>query len=290
MGITNSTLAPFVTIGLPVYNGEKYLSLALDSLLAQTFTDFEIIISDNASTDNTEKICNDYAKKDKRIKYFRQDRNIGVVKNFLFVREEGARSKYFMWAAHDDLWAEDWLKVLLAEFKSDDLAVRGKVTNIDENGNTLGLTNVTSFNKGQVVKVFMDNEKNCRAFYWYALFNNQLLSQANLKYLDLDSTFGADVLLITHLVQFGALRTTEKTTQLYRRHTNSSTNLHAKHWFGLRKVIYYLFPINTYLFTIKIVNIKYKPLIFMAVPFKFIKSQFDIWPRIFKLLFTGSTL
>ena len=122
--------------------------------------------------------------------------------------------------------------------------------------------------------------------YWYALFNNQLYDQADKSLIN--STFGVDVLYIIHLVQFGALRTTEKTSQMYRRHTNSVTNLYAKQWFGLRKLIYYLFPIYAYIYCIKAVNVKYKLLIFFAIPFKFIKSQINIWPRIIKLIFTGS--
>jgi len=70
---------------MPVYNGEKYIREALDSLLAQTFTDFELIISDNASTDGTQVICEEYAARDPRIRYVRQRENRGAVANFRFV-------------------------------------------------------------------------------------------------------------------------------------------------------------------------------------------------------------
>lgn len=98
---TNST--PAVSIGMPVYNGEKFIIEALDSILAQTFTDFELIISDNASTDGTEAICNDYATRDSRIRYFRQNENAGALFNFKFVLNE-ARGSFFKWAAVDDLF------------------------------------------------------------------------------------------------------------------------------------------------------------------------------------------
>lgn len=88
---------------MPVYNGEKYVREALDALLAQTYTDFELIISDNASTDCTERICRDYAKRDSRISYIRQSVNIGAAKNFQYVLN-AARGEYFMWAAYDDYW------------------------------------------------------------------------------------------------------------------------------------------------------------------------------------------
>lgn len=97
-----------VTIGMPVYNGADYICDALDSLLAQSFTDFEIIISDNASTDDTEKICRKYVEKDSRIKYLRQETNIGAQPNFEFVLAASS-GIYFMWAAHDDIWSKNYL-------------------------------------------------------------------------------------------------------------------------------------------------------------------------------------
>ena len=96
------TAVPRVTIGLPVYNGENYLAEAIDSILGQTFTDFELIISDNASTDRTEEICRRYAAEDDRIRYFRHDRNRGASPNYNFTVEK-ARGEYFKWAAHDDV-------------------------------------------------------------------------------------------------------------------------------------------------------------------------------------------
>lgn len=91
-----------VSIGMPVYNGSRYLGAALDSLLAQEYPDFEIIISDNASDDETEVICRDYAARDARVHYYRADRNMGALWNFVHVFEL-AGGEYFMWAAHDDL-------------------------------------------------------------------------------------------------------------------------------------------------------------------------------------------
>jgi len=99
---------PKVSVGMPVFNGEKFIREALDSLLAQTFTDFELIISDNASTDKTEAICRKYAIKDKRIRYVRQSKNRGGVNNFKWVLD-AAVGEYFMWAACDDKWSKTYL-------------------------------------------------------------------------------------------------------------------------------------------------------------------------------------
>ncbi len=92
---------PKVSIGLPVYNGEKYLRRAVDSVLQQDYLDFELIISDNGSTDSTAEICKSYAQKDSRVRYCRSEKNQGAKWNFNFVFEQ-ARGQYFKWAAYDD--------------------------------------------------------------------------------------------------------------------------------------------------------------------------------------------
>ena len=100
--------APRVSIGLPVYNGERFLSQSLDSLLEQTYGDFELIVCDNASTDATEEICRNYALRDRRIVYVRRKKNQGMAENFNFAFA-AARGDYFKWAAHDDLHAPEFL-------------------------------------------------------------------------------------------------------------------------------------------------------------------------------------
>lgn len=93
---------------MPVFNGEKTIEAALDSILGQSHPDFELIISDNASTDRTEEICRQYAKEDCRIHYIRQPQNIGAAKNFLYVLEQ-SQAQYFMWATSDDVKSVDFL-------------------------------------------------------------------------------------------------------------------------------------------------------------------------------------
>ena len=87
---------------MPVFNGEKFIQEKLDSLLSQTFTNFELIISDNASTDLTPKICKEFEKKDNRIRYYRQSETINPVLNFDFVLQK-AKCNYFIWTAVDDI-------------------------------------------------------------------------------------------------------------------------------------------------------------------------------------------
>ncbi len=99
---------PRVSIGLPVYNGEGFLEEAMDAIVMQSYNDFEIIISDNASTDRTREICEDYASRDPRIRYFRSEVNKGAAWNYNRVFEL-ARGEYFRWAAHDDLIEPEYL-------------------------------------------------------------------------------------------------------------------------------------------------------------------------------------
>ena len=94
---------PALTIGLPVFNGEEYLAEALDGLLGQTFEDFELIISDNASTDSTGAICRDYARRDRRIRYVRQPHNVGAGPNHNLLVPL-ASAPLFKWASHDDVY------------------------------------------------------------------------------------------------------------------------------------------------------------------------------------------
>lgn len=102
-----------VSIGMPVFNGAKSISQAIDSLLVQSFTDFELVISDNASSDVTEAICLEYASKDSRVRYSRSSRNFGALKNFQTVLEM-ARGELFFWAAHDDWWDSRFVESAVA--------------------------------------------------------------------------------------------------------------------------------------------------------------------------------
>lgn len=100
---------PLVFVGIPVYNGEKFIKRRIESILSQSHTNFEILISDNASNDTTPNICKKFEKLDKRISYFRQPKNLGYVENFNYLIKNG-RGKYFVIAGVDDLWEPDFLE------------------------------------------------------------------------------------------------------------------------------------------------------------------------------------
>jgi len=107
--------APRVTVGLPVFNGEKYLAGALACLQGQDHEDFEVVISDNASTDGTESICREYAGKDRRIRYYRNPANLGASRNYNRVFAL-ARGEFFKWASHDDEFHPSLLRRCLETF------------------------------------------------------------------------------------------------------------------------------------------------------------------------------
>ena len=109
---------PLVTIGLPVYNGEKLVSRAIDSVLAQTCPDVRLLISDNCSIDGTPDICRGYAEKDSRVVYTVTERNLGAAGNYTRTAQL-ARSRYFKWISHDDLISPDFVESCLAVAESD---------------------------------------------------------------------------------------------------------------------------------------------------------------------------
>ena len=92
-----------ITVGIPVYNGGTEVERAIKSVLNQTFTKFKVLISDNASTDESAEICKSLEKIDRRIQVHRHDINIGGIQNFYFLLKQ-ARTEYFVWLAHDDWW------------------------------------------------------------------------------------------------------------------------------------------------------------------------------------------
>jgi glycosyltransferase involved in cell wall biosynthesis len=140
-----SVRRPKVSVGMPVYNGERYLAEALESLLGQRFEDFEVVISDNASTDATEEICRAYAEKDDRIRYVRNRENVGVIDNFNTVfRLSGGR--YFKWAASDDVCASEYLQraVQVLDDRPSVVLAWAKTVGIDERGERVPLPNEVS--------------------------------------------------------------------------------------------------------------------------------------------------
>ena len=136
--MSGSVTKPRVGIGMPVYNGERYLEETITATLAQTFEDFELIIADNASTDKTEQICRDFAAQDSRIQYIRNPVNIGASKNYTICFKP-SKSEYFRWGNADDLPEKDLVEkcVKVLDENPDTVLAYGKTRIIDEYGKFL---------------------------------------------------------------------------------------------------------------------------------------------------------
>ena len=128
-------LAAKLAIGMPVFNGENFMHEALDSLLGQSFGEFELIISDNASTDATADIAADYAARDRRVRYVRLDSNIGAARNYDNVYRL-ASAPYFKWAAHDDYYSDNYLEECVGVLDADPGVVLCQATTrlVDDQG------------------------------------------------------------------------------------------------------------------------------------------------------------
>ena len=148
--MTNSI--PAISLGLPVYNGAEYLAAMIESIQAQTFTDFELIITDNASTDDTADIARAYAKKDPRIHYHLNERNVGAAGNYNRCFELG-RGKYFKWCAHDDLLSPNFLEACYKALEERDDIVMAFGAKVDIDGSD---NEIPSDNPDQPVD-FSDN-------------------------------------------------------------------------------------------------------------------------------------
>jgi hypothetical protein len=126
---------PLLSIGLPVYNGAKHLRESIESLLAQDVEDLELVISDNASTDDTPAICAAYAKKDSRVRYSRNESNVGAAANYNRVFEL-SNGTYFMWGSDDDVWDPRFARLCIAKLEKHPAAVlcTSQLLYVDEHG------------------------------------------------------------------------------------------------------------------------------------------------------------
>ena len=192
---------PVVSIGMPVYNGERFIREALDSLLAQTFTDFELIISDNASADATESICRNYAEQDSRIRYIRQRENLGAPPNFQFVLNE-ARGEYFMWAACDDKWDRNWITLLCKKLEeAESCAAFGRLLQIDEHSQPIehpAIHNSFQFTGSYLKRrtsFFVEFEGKGKANLFYSLFRTSTIADIELTKYDSDYLVLFDLLI-----------------------------------------------------------------------------------------------
>ena len=209
-----------VSIGLPVFNGEPFLAEALDSLLAQSFSDFELIISDNASTDRTQSICESRRQRDPRVRYFRQPANRGAASNFNFVLSQ-ATGKYFMWAAHDDLWDREWIATLLRNFSAGTAISFGHVVLIAADGQiimTHGDLGFTGSRLSRLVRYFLADEHHGKANLIYGMYLTDTIRDIGFTTYN-GCDYGHDMHVVFDCLQRGEIRT-DPAVRLYKRVAN----------------------------------------------------------------------
>lgn len=225
-----------IALGLPVYNGENYLRQTLDSILSQTFSDFDLVISDNASTDLTAEICRDYAASDDRIRYVRQDRNIGAAANYDFVFH-ASENPYFKWCAHDDLLGPQFLETCIAELDSNPGAVGAipaDIRDIDAAGaiirkHTIDL-DPEGVGAGKRFEHYLMQgyiEPHCSPFF--SLFRNDALKRSQLH----GDYWASDRVLVCEMLLHGRIVSTAGSHFAFRRHAEQfSSNLQhgSEYW------------------------------------------------------------
>jgi glycosyltransferase involved in cell wall biosynthesis len=197
--------SPRVSIGVPVYNGERYVAETLDSLLAQSFGDFELIICDNTSADRTQEICQYYAARDSRIRYVRNPNNLGLAANYRlgFALSSG---EYFRWNASDDLCAPQFLVrcVEVLDRNASVVLAYPKTKLIDEHGKLIAdyedRLQLDSDRPSQRFIQLNQNLRLCNALY--GLIRSETLRRTAL----VGSFIGGDIPLLAELVLYGKFR------------------------------------------------------------------------------------
>jgi Glycosyl transferase family 2 len=217
---------PLVSIGLPVYNGEGFLSQTLDSILSQTFTDFELIISDNASVDGSNAIADSYARRDNRIRVVRNECNRGAAWNYKHVLDL-ARGRYFRWAPADDLFAPESLaccvqvldqhpEAVLCYPKTMLIDAQGQALQPYEDNLDLRHASPVGRYKAAVKQIGLTN-------VIYGLMRTSVLRQTRL----IRSFPGADVVFVTELALFGQFHEIDQRLFFRRMHPGASSSIQS---------------------------------------------------------------
>ncbi|AHI01784.1 hypothetical protein GCM10010174_87420 [Kutzneria viridogrisea] len=228
------TPAP-VSVGLPVYNGEPYLGTALEALLAQRDVDFELWIGDNCSTDGTEEICRELARKDKRVHYRRRERNLGSTGNHnLLVREAGGR--YFTWAASDDAYEPDRLRKMYEALVGNPDAVLSftSARQINAEGQTIGRWHnpCRTDHPDPLVRlrdlIGMRHEN----YHCYGLYHRDVLLRTHL----LPPVKNNDRILIAELALYGRFTEVREELLLHRLHDRRLTqSVSSRDWYRTQR-------------------------------------------------------
>ena len=215
-----------MSIGLPLYNGERYLALTIDSILAQTFQDFELIISDNCSTDRSGEICRQYAAKDSRVRFFPSEVNKGAAWNFRRVFEL-ARGPYFRWAPADDVFAPESVAacVEVLDAHPDAVLCYPKTILIDGTGAVIGPYDdrLDLRSESAVERYCMAASRIGLVNVMYGLMRTEMVRKTQL----IRHYPGADCIFLLELTLHGKFLEIDKPLFYRRMHEQASSNMKA---------------------------------------------------------------
>lgn len=278
-----------ISIGLPVYNGEAYLEEAIVSILSQSFENFELVISDNASTDHTYDICKEYESQDRRIRYYRNDRNLGGARNYNRVFEL-TTGKYFKWATHDDVLGPMFLErcVAILERRPDVSLCFPSMTHIDENGKVIRLQKddltIDAESFGDRLRQLFDFQIQGDDIIWviFGLTRRDTLLRTDL----IERYVSSDEILMSEILLHGKFYQVPEYLFFHRSHPESSyrktkSPIFRLAWFDpekKRKIelpIWYLF----YKHLSYVRNAELKPSFKLRCYFEIVRRSFYLWKR-----------
>jgi glycosyltransferase involved in cell wall biosynthesis len=218
---------PHISLAMPVYNGENFIGAAIDSLLSQTYSDFELIVTDNASKDGTREIVEGYAKVDSRVRYIRNIENIGAAPNYNLGFEHST-GEFFKWCAHDDLHSENYLEECLRMLRNDDALsiVHARTEGLDELDrpaalNGVGMPEVLNDHPGIRFETVLNFDHDC--YHIFGLMRSDMLRKTGLQNL----YYGTDRALLAEMAILGKIGVAEQATFFSREHSARSVNLES---------------------------------------------------------------
>lgn len=235
---------PAVSVGLPVYNGERFLAESLGSILAQTVDDLEVVITDNASTDATPEICRDFAAGDGRVRYIRNERNLGAAANYNRAFAE-SRGRYFKWLAHDDVYEASFIERCLEilEAHADAVACYSPARFIDESGRALDQTEQVLELGGARPSERLERWMLEKTDGWCHPVTGIIRSDVLARTPRIGAFVGSDMTLVAELLLHGPVHRTGERLFLRRDHAGRSVSAHRTttaltEWFdtGARRV------------------------------------------------------
>jgi glycosyltransferase involved in cell wall biosynthesis len=221
--------SPKVSVCMPVFNGENFIADAIASILGQTFADFELIVTDNASTDGTERIVREAAARDPRVRYVRNPENMGAAENYN-IGFRLARGQYVKWAAHDDMLSPDFLERTAAILDANPTVsiAFGRTEFIDDEGRPLAVRRKQMpdiLDDDPVHRFFQGLRESGGCFPIFGLFRADELARSCLHR---KSYYGSDLALIAEMLILGKLRIDEDAVFVNRVHAGQSVAIRSR--------------------------------------------------------------